>query len=299
MKDNNVLLLYKSVTLIFAMTFTICCTGADADSEDHSDVPAISYSELADAEDIFEAARKLSLLAKRDGGVIATRKVVREIAVMDDVSKNLLLAYLPQLAMIPANDQAEGAVPLLNSDEEEERNAAQHFLALLEGKMADWEFYEWFLHDYKDRPPDYFVDYLMNRSPPLALELFADFYGRGIRDPEGKTLTGAAEIARRTLQYHLWMGDEAGSLLTEEERRKHMQAARQALIDLLDLDRWWANVFVAEAAKQYEQLRTPELKQRLLNIEDPLVQQRLDWVRGSHDDPPAPDAGKVEVVPAE
>lgn len=219
-----------------------------------------------------DSAEMLRALAKRDGKISATEHYIKGYTKLEGESRFLAL-WLSQHLGVRSRMQA--AVPLLESEDADVREAAKEFLLRIQKYVYDWreEYVEYLRQHHPNRPPDEFLILIMDRRPLAALEILAKAYrgevGPDISDQE------IAGVARHTLKYHLWMIEEAPSALVEEQT--HLQAARQTLTTLLNLNRWWANVFVAAALKRYEQLRTLELKRRLLTIDDPLVQQHLDW----------------------
>ena len=230
----------------------------------------------------LDASKAFRLLAKRDGEVEAMTHLIEGMSDADDpMSRYAAYVVLPFTARIHPGRQAQAAVPLLSNHDENIRRAAEKVLFAAEyralGDTPVFDFYEHYLYDQNGaRPPDVFVDRLYNRSALASLELFTDFYGDPRRDPEGMTLRPRADRLRKTFEYHLWMMEE-GDVDTGESL-EHQSKAKGALEGLAGLDRWWADIFVAEAMANFKDLRYPEIA-RELDREDDLVERRLEWLR--------------------
>ena len=209
------------------------------------------------------------------------KALVHQIAVSENGQMKLALTWLPRAALLWPSHLAAGAAPLLEADDSKVHDAASFLLRMLEqealGRTPIFELHEDYFYDLEgSRPPDVFVDRLYNRSALASLELFTGFYGDPRRDPEGMTLRPTADRLRKTFEYHLWMMEE-GDVDTGESL-EHQSKAKGALEGLAGLDRWWADIFVAEAMANFKDLRYPEIA-RELDREDDLVERRLEWLR--------------------
>ena len=253
--------------VLYAATFISLVNGRTAVSSEEIIEKlglTITYDSLfrlmEDDKQLFKAGMTLAGLAKRDGEVEAMRRFIIGFAQLDEAKPStpgILLPTLPRFAWIDERNQVQAAVPLLNSDDSAVQEAAEDLLIWIQinsRKQAKWEFFEKYLEEHPQRPPDYFVNHILKMSPPLALELFAGFYGWDHRDPEGKTLVAAGRRAARTLEYHLWMFTEGEFVLDAEERAEHLKKARGALHELLDMDRWWTNIVAADVVKRVREV---------------------------------------------
>ncbi len=251
--------------------------------------PQVSEPEILSAEEMFDrieartlnyidSAKNLRLLASRDGDLEAMRSFVFEYARLKGAMAADNALRLPAFAQIPPSVQVQAASPFLESDDERERNAAKAILWVVELQNCDWKFYEPYFRDHPARPPGVVVERLVVKDPFKALEAFEYYYGVNLHDPDGLMLLGPSERMRMTLTYHIWIITEAKGSVKGDAREEHIQKAKGALRELVDLNRWWTDLPVAVVMLEVPEVRVPELARTLWDRGDPLVQKRVGWV---------------------
>jgi hypothetical protein len=75
-------------------------------------------------------------------------------------------------------------------------------------------------------------------------------------------------------------------------------AAREELVKLAAHHIWWVRLYVAEIVREHEELRTPELMERLKNDEDDAVREAVVRTQSRFGPKPAPDPGP-KIPPAQ
>ena len=140
--------------------------------------------------------------------------------------------------------------------------------------------------------------------PDVAYEAFRKYYGDAGNKEKWKHPGSAADVAYQRLKFHLWMLKEGakrdvgpGEAVAADE---HIAGAARAAHDLLDLEAWYCDLYVAAMMRHSRELQMSDaLWNRLAGVEDPLVQKRVPEARRTAESAPPPTPPPAEPPPAD